>query len=152
MCLWIKTSCFECRLLLHKTLISFGFSKLQSDECIYLIKQQSHCLYLGVYVDDVLCLGMHQDIVSWFQNSLSQHFSITINIKISSFLGVHIDHDIPNKIISVYQLGYIETILEKFKIGPISHKSNYHKIPFSSSDLVDDNPIPLTKHDQSLYL
>ena len=65
---------------------------------------------------------------------------------------MHIDHDIPNKIISVSQPGYIDTILENFSIGQISRKSHCQKVPFSSGDLVDDNPIPLTKHDQSLYM
>ena len=64
---------------------------------------------------------------------------------------MHIDHDVPNKIISVSQTGYIDTIMEKFRISQLSNKSHDHKIPISSGDLFDDNPIPLTKSDQSIY-
>jgi len=100
-------------LLLDTTLQKIGFIPLQTDKCIYSLNRSynnvSEKLILGVYVDDILCLGSTMSITSWFHQQLSNYFSITINLNISSFLGVQIDHDATNKIITISQTGYINT-------------------------------------------
>ena len=68
-------------------------------------------LFIGVYVDDILCLGTNSDITNWVHQTISKYFTITINSKISSFLGMKVDHDITNKIITISQPGYVDTIL-----------------------------------------
>ena len=59
-----------------------GFPQLQTDKCIYDINRSIHhvsdCLILGVYVDDILCLGTTIDFASWFHKELSIYFP-TIN-------------------------------------------------------------------------
>ena len=80
-------------------------------------------LLLGVYVDDILCLGSTSDITSWFHQTISTYFSIAINSKICSFLGLQIDHDINNKIITISQPGYVDTLLDRFQIDQTYSKS-----------------------------
>ena len=104
-----------------------------------------------MYVDDILCLGSTISITSWFHKELSNYFSITINLQISSFLGMQIDHDATNKIITISQPGYVTTLLQRFNITKAMTKSNL-QIPFSSYDLTDANPSSLSKQDQSLYM
>ena len=91
------------------------------------------------------------NITTWFHQQLSTYFSLTINLKISSFLGMQIDHDVPNKIITISQPGYINTILQRFNITKEVSKHALH-IPFSQYDLTDNNPSSLSKQDQSLYM
>ena len=151
----LKQAAFEWRILLDTTLRSIGFIPLQSDKCIYKLNQSihglPHRLFIGVYVDDILCLGTNSDITNWFHQTISKYFTITINSKISSFLGMQVDHDITNKIITISQPGYIETILERFQID--KNISKYpSKVPFSNYDLADDHPMPLSKQEQSLFM
>jgi len=49
-------------------------------------------------------------IASWFHKEISNYFSIAIKSKISSFLGMQIDHDVPKKIIAISQPIYVATI------------------------------------------
>jgi hypothetical protein len=61
-----------------------------------------------------------------------------------------VDHDINNKIITISQPGYVATLLERFQID---NPSKYPiRVPFSRYDIADDNPILLTKQDQSLFM
>jgi len=46
-------------------------------------------------------------IASWFHKELSIYFSITINLKISSFLGMQIDHDETKNIVTISQPVYV---------------------------------------------
>jgi len=105
-----------------------------------------HRLLLGVYVDDILCLGANSDITAWFHQTISKYFTITINSNISSLLGMQVDHDINTKIITISQPGYVETILDRFQIDKSSSKYP-SKVPFSNYDIADDHPVPLSKKD-----
>ena len=107
-------------------------------------------LLLGVYVDDILCLGTNSEITSWFHQTISI-FTITINSSIRSFLGMHVEHDLNNKIITISQPGYVATLLDRFQIEEISSKYPL-KVPFPRYDLADDNPVPLSKQEQSLFM
>jgi len=90
-------------------------------------------------------------IVSWFHKELSNYFSIMINLQINSFLGMQIDHDVTNKIITISQPGYVTTLLQRLNITTAVTKSNM-QIPFSSYHLTDAYPSSLSKQDQSLFM
>jgi hypothetical protein len=66
-------------------------------------------------------------------------------------LGVQIDYDVTNKIITISQPGYITTLLTRFNITKELMKSNLH-IPFYSYDLTDADPSSPSKQDQSIYM
>ena len=55
-----------------------------------------------------------------------------------------VDHDINNKIITIYQPGYVATLLDRLQIDKISSKYP-PKVPFSHYDIADDHPVPLSK-------
>jgi hypothetical protein len=151
----LRQAAFEWRLLLDTTLKKIGLILFQTDKCIYSLNRSytnvKETLILGVYVDGILCLGSTTNITTWFHQKISKCFSITIFLKISSFLGMQIDHDVPNKIITISQPGYINTILTRFNIT--KEVSKYPlQIPFSTYDLTDANPSSLSKQDQSIYM
>ena len=151
----LKQAAYEWRILLDTTLRSIGFIPLQSDKCIYKLEKSindsSHRLFIGVYVDDILCLGTNSAITTWFHETMSKHFTITINPSISSFLGMQVEHDIKNKIITISQPGYVESILERFQINQNSSKLP-SKVPFSNYDIDDTQNIPLSKTEQTLFM
>ena len=52
---------------------------------------------LILHVDDILCLSSNSEITSWFHQTISEYFTITINSSIRSFLGMQVEHDLNNK-------------------------------------------------------
>ena len=94
--------------------------------------------------------GINSDITSWFHQTISKDFTITINSTISSFLGMQVDHDINNKLITISS-GYVATLLERIQIDKISSKYP-SKFPFSYYDIADEHPVPLSKQDLSLFM
>ena len=64
---------------------------------------------------------------------------------------MQIDHDLTYKIITISQPGYVDTLSDKFYIDQKFSKSP-SKIPFSHYDVTDDNPVSLSKQDQSLFM
>ena len=116
----LKQASFKWRLLLDTTLKSLGFIRLQTAKYICKVEKSfsgfSERLILGVYVDDILCLGTSSDVTYWFYQLISNLFSITINLQISLFLGMQIDHYLANKIITISQPGYVDTLLDRFHI------------------------------------
>ena len=94
-CLYgLRQAAHEWRILLDSTQKSFGFTQLKTDACVYQFTIAnlpiSGTLILGVFVDDILCLGTNSSIIQWFQSILSIKFSITIKSDVESFLGMHV--------------------------------------------------------------
>jgi hypothetical protein len=151
----LRQAAHEWRQMLHNTLTSLGFLQFQTDNCVYkitlTINKRLQSLYLGVFVDDILCLGTTSAIIDWFHNKLSESYSITFNRTIDSFLGMQIHQNKENKIITLSQPGYIDLLLNKFHIDPTkSHE--YPTTPMSSNDMLDPTPEPLSPTQQSLYM
>ena len=63
---------------------------------------------------------------------------------------MQVEHDHNNKIITISQPGYVDTLLDRFKIEV---PSKYPlRVSFSRYDIADDNPAPLSKQEQSLFM
>jgi Reverse transcriptase (RNA-dependent DNA polymerase) len=89
-CLYgLRQAAHEWRQLLDSTLKGFGFHQLRTDECLYKILISTNniinTLYLGIFVDDILCLGTSLDVIHWFESQMSNKFTITIKTNVDSF-------------------------------------------------------------------
>jgi hypothetical protein len=155
-CLYgLRQAAHEWRLLLDTTLKTQGFSQFKTDACIYkiskLINNVSETLFIGVFVDDILCLSKSMPLIEWFHGSMSTQFSITIKLNVDSFLGMQISRNRISKTISLSQPGYISTLMERFNID-ITSTNSYPTCPMSSTDIIDPTPIYLSPLEQSLYM
>jgi len=77
-------------------------------------------LYLGIYVDDILCIGSDPFMIECFNYSLSNILTLTFNVTLNSFPVMQINHDQSNKLITLSQPGNIDYLLNKFKISYFS--------------------------------
>jgi hypothetical protein len=155
-CLYgLKQAAHEWRQLLDITIKEFGFQQLKTDACLYKIthtlNNNNHSLLLGVFVDDILCLGTSTSIIKWFQDQMASKFSITIKSNVDSFLGMQISRNRPSKTLSLSQPGYILNLMSRFNIDTTT-TIHYPNSPMSSSDMIDPTTIPLTPVQQSLYM
>ena len=64
---------------------------------------------------------------------------------------MQMDHDVTYKIITISQPGYVDTLSVSFHVDQNFSKSP-SKILFSHYNVTDDNPISLSKQDQSLFI
>ena len=135
--------------------IFFGFTQLKTGACVYqltVISQNVNGTFiLGVFFDDVLCLGTSTSIIQWFQSLLSEIFSITIKSDVESFLGMNVTRNRSTKCVSLSQPGYISSLMSRFQVKTSSNSSN-PTCSMSSLDLQDSNNIPLTPSQQKLYM
>ena len=126
MYLWIASSCSWIALcidLLDRTIKTFGFIQFKTDESAYTYTHHKSYLIIGVFVDDILCLGTDPQIINWFKEQLSSHFTITIKSSVDSFLGMQISHNISARTISLSQPGYIVNLMTRFGIDTTSSTS-----------------------------
>ena len=90
----------------------FGFLQLKSDVCADKYSTNISCQILGVLVDDILCLETTCNIIHWFKEKSSSHFSITIKSSVDSFLGMKVSHNrLSLDTISLSQPGYIVNLM-----------------------------------------
>jgi len=105
--------------LLNLSIKDLGFHQFKTDACIYKLSNfdNIHTLYLGVFLDDILCLGASSSIITWFQNEMEHKFIITITIKfnVESFLGMQCNREC--QAISLSQPGYIANLMYRFNIN-----------------------------------
>jgi histone deacetylase 1/2 len=76
----------ELRNFLHAS----GFSNSLADTSLFVFHQQSHLLYLLVYVDDIIVTGDNEHAVNQFIQRLAARFSLKDLGSLQYFLGVEI--------------------------------------------------------------
>lgn len=89
-----------------------GFGRLKSDECFYFIKILSSTVYVLVYVDDVLILGVYEEAVLTVKCMLMREFEMKDLGVAKSFLGVEFIYTSSG--VSLRQEYYIQQVLQKF--------------------------------------
>ena len=138
----LRQAAHEWRKLLDSTLNSFGFIQLETDTCVYkltVIDQNINgTLILGIFIEDILCLGDSKSLIQWFQSLLSEKFSITIKSDVESSLGIHVTRNHSTKCISLSQPGYISSLISRFQVDT----SSYPTCSMSSLDLQDSQNVP----------
>jgi Reverse transcriptase (RNA-dependent DNA polymerase) len=102
---------------------------------------------MGVYVDDLLCLGSNFNILDWLYTSPSESYTLTSTDPIHPFLGMSIIRDVIINI-SLSLPGYISSMIERFNINKTNPKPPSTPI---SSKLWEADGIPLTRAQQQLY-
>ena len=103
------------------TIIEFGFQVSEADSCLYTKKDQSGCVILSLYVDDMLIFGTSMEVVNKTKEFLSSKFDMKDMGEAEFILGVKIIRT--SKGIALSQSHYVEKVLKKFgeyECSPVS--------------------------------
>jgi histone deacetylase 1/2 len=73
---------------LHNFLHTSGFSNSLADTSLFIFHQNSHLIYLLVYVDDIIVIGDNENVVNKFIHCLAARFSLKDLGPLTYFLGV----------------------------------------------------------------
>jgi hypothetical protein len=114
-CLYsLRHAAHEWRQLLDSSLKRFGFVQLKIDACVYkltVIDQNINgTLTLGVFVDDIFCLGTRKFIIQWFWSLLPERFLSPLSLMLNHF-WVCMTSNRSTKCIWLSQPGYISNIM-----------------------------------------
>ena len=95
-----------------QTLINSGFSCVEVDKCVYTKCNDSECVILSLYVDDILIFGTSLDIVCETKSFLGSNFDMKDMGEASVILGIRIIRK--NDGILLTQEHYIQKLPRKF--------------------------------------
>ena len=121
---------------LHNFLLHKGFMQLQSEPTLYIRKQDSNFLLLGVYVDDLPIVGTSRHDILQFVKELQTSFPTKHLGELEYFLGLEVKCNRNTRILSISQNKLVDGILQKFDMMDCSSIATPLTIPchLSSSD------------------
>ena len=122
-------------LKLDEFLVKEGFVANEYDRCLYSkVDENKNLILILIYVDDILIACSAITTILKIKIAFNNRFKMTDLGLLSSFLGLRVDQQ-SNGNITISQPGYIDTLLNKFKLSERSSVS-----------------VPLTRDDQLLIL
>ena len=93
---------------------TLGLHRLTSDPCVYLFREGSEILIIGVYVDDMGIFSNSKRLTDLTKQKLHAEFNITELGSIHSIIGINVTRDRQNHTIKLSQPGYIRGITSRF--------------------------------------
>ncbi|CAM8907396.1 unnamed protein product [Rhodiola kirilowii] len=113
----LKQSPRQWNIKFNECMMSLGFIRSKFDTCIYLKRPKSGlCLYLLLYVDDILIMSNAESEIEKIKKELSRNFDMKDLGNAKKILGINIIRDRPNKRMILSQVEYIDKVLEKFNM------------------------------------
>jgi hypothetical protein len=126
-CVWLlkkalyglRQSGREWHLHIDKFIVSLGFTRCNSDSCVYVRRSRSgKPILILLYVDDIPSAFAAEDKAEW--EEIKQRFAQQYKIKFlgdaSWFLGMGIVRDRSRRLLWLHQKSYAETVLEDFRM------------------------------------
>ena len=95
---------------------SIGFRVSDFDPCLYIMTADGHCVFLLIYVDDVLVTGSSSELISRTKDSLKTRFEMTDSGKCAFVLGIEL-FDGPDGSVTMCQRRYVDDILKRFDMN-----------------------------------
>ncbi|CAA7050582.1 unnamed protein product [Microthlaspi erraticum] len=99
---------------LRTFLLQYGFHNSLSDASLFIYNHGGVCLYMLVYVDDMVITGNNVDHLNKFFNSLSSRFSLKDLGELSYFLGIEVQRSLSGLLLT--QTRYIADLLHRTKM------------------------------------
>ena len=112
----LKQSSRQWYIRFHNAIISYGFTMIYEDHCVYTKRSGNKFVILTLYVDDILIAGKDISYVNQIKNWLSSNFEMKDMGEAAYILGVKISRDRSRKLLSLSQESYINKVLERFKM------------------------------------
>ena len=99
-----------------KFIKSLGFAKSKYDYCLFVKEENGKIIYILLFVDDLLICCIDKDIVTKVKIELKKKFKMKDLGKIKTYIGIDIDYDMNNNIMTLSQEQYIENLADKYNL------------------------------------
>ena len=114
----------------NDTITSYGFVENTVDRCIYMKVSGSKFVILVLYVDDILLDANDISLLHDVKKYLSKNFEMKDMGEASYVIGIEIFRDRKQGLLGLSQQGYINKILERFRMD----KCSYGIVPIQKGD------------------
>jgi hypothetical protein len=94
-----------------------GFSRSQVDQAVYYRCTSKEHMVITVSVDDMAVTANRLSYIEQFKSQLAQFFEISDLGELSWLLGLKVTRDRVGRTITLSQKAYVETIVERFRLG-----------------------------------
>jgi hypothetical protein len=99
---------------LNHTFLKMDFTRLYSDQCVYIRHTDQDLLITSVHIDDMTILGSDIDAITDMKAELQKYFTITDLGEAKQIVGLELDRDMEAGTLKIKQTLYIKRVLEKF--------------------------------------
>lgn len=110
----LKQSGCEWNLKLDAAFAALGFTRLLSDQCVYLRAAADHLALVAVHVDDMTTLTSSPADSDALANELESHFELSKLGDIRQVVGLEVERDRAHGTLMLRQAQYIVRVLEHF--------------------------------------
>ena len=98
---------------LNATFLKLGYTRLISDQCVYIRKQDQSLSIVAVHVDDMTIFASNDDVMSEIKEEFKKNFTITDLGELKQVVGFEVTRDDKGNL-KIAQKQYIKKILERF--------------------------------------
>ena len=99
---------------LNATFQKLKFTRLLTDQCVYIRVTDQELSITAVHIDDITILGSDIDAVNRVKDDLRNHFTITDLGEAKQVVGLELERDHAKGTTKIFQSQYIKKILERF--------------------------------------
>src|SRR6202522_1703715 len=108
---------------LNQLFIGMEYTRLFSDQCVYIRHQEHDLTLTAVYTNVIMILGSDIDAIKKAKAELGQHFTITDLAEARQIVGLELQRDLEEGTLKLSQTQYIQRTLQKFGMAD-SHPVN----------------------------
>jgi hypothetical protein len=99
---------------LNQTFLEMQFTRLFSDQCVYIRHTDHDLVIVSVHIDDMTILGSDDNATAGIKTELKKHFKITDLGEAKQVVRIELKRDMEKGTLKIMQSQYIRRILEKF--------------------------------------
>jgi hypothetical protein len=139
----LKQASRQWYLKFDRTIRKFGFKENVVDNCVYAKFNNGKCIFLILYVDDVLLASSDVNLLQETKKFLSSKFDMKDHGEASFVLGIEIHRDRRKEVLGLSQKAYIEKVLMKFSM----HNCCPSPAPIVKGNIYEDFQCPMNQYE-----
>jgi len=123
---------------------SIGFKRSEFDHCLYFQQHDNNCVFLLLYVDDMLLIGPNLKMINGIKITLDKEFDMKDLGNARKILGMEIERNRSNSCLFLHQSSYIMKILKKFGM----HDCKPVSLPLASHFILSKEQSPANEEEK----
>jgi len=123
---------------------SIGFKRSEFDHCLYFQQHDNNCVFLLLYVDDMLLIGPNLEMINGIKITLDKEFDMKDLGNARKILGMEIERNRSNSCLFLHQSSYIMKILKKFGM----HDCKPVSLPLASHFILSKEQSPANEEEK----